>query len=150
MDRLTRVRRCTYTLTNSLKQRREEFVPGRGVVEINRQSVQKEDKCLSVLFQWLIPISLYSRLYAKISCSKVRCVVSITSIHIMQEITLCFGYYQCCSFDATSSHLCACVREPVHAWACASLSALMALCSRVLDRSELIRPLWPICLYLEG
>lgn len=30
------------TLTGSAEQRQEEFVPGRGVVEINRHSAQKD------------------------------------------------------------------------------------------------------------
>lgn len=50
MCRHTRVRRCTYALTNSPEQRREEFVPGRGVVEINRQSVERFKRRISLYF----------------------------------------------------------------------------------------------------
>ncbi len=57
MYRHTHIHRCTYTLTSSLEQRREEFVPGRGVVEIDRWSAQwwKERKVPVSIFQWRIP-----------------------------------------------------------------------------------------------
>lgn len=48
-----------------------------------------------------------------------------------------------CSFYSCLS-VCSCAG--VHA----CLSTLIPLCSGVLDRSELIRPLWSICLYLGG
>lgn len=111
---------------------------------------EKKEKPLSLFFSDISHLSLFTSGNRENILFKIQMRYydhRLLSIFVLQNSkslsVLCFCA-QC------ALHLCVSVHVSAHARVHACLSALMALCSRVLDRSELIRPLWPICLYLEG